>query len=602
MISAIEERSGASGRTDDPGMRPGSYRRLYRAAERAYSAMDDLRRKRRTYIERIVGSGRNDDGLGPYAPDQTHINSMRFAMYVYTRLLAVEAPQGKFYARSTELKTAAAKLQLATNELAAAIDLGRTVERCIQQAMTSIGVIKTGIDYSDIYARRVPVYRGAGTPYACNVDFDDFIYDAFARNRDEVEFVGNFYRARRDALEDDDSIDQSVVKKIDSSSPGRHPMLGMDERAADITRERSISPDELYDYVDLCDLYTPHTRELLTVSADFGRQLPPLRSIRYDGPDPGPYHLLSFYDVDGQIWPIPPADFWFAWHDLASALMTKLADQALSQARFGLADVRSLGDAEKARSARDGEIIPCVNPQNTVWFNKGGIDNGTIAFLTYCMDMFNKQNWNVEVLAGIGPQSNTLGQDEMINASAGRQVQDMQRRVLNLVKSVLRSLAWPILTDPLVKIDITIPGVDSDSPGYPETYTSASQRGTILDFNVEVHPYSSRTRTPSSQLAAVNQFIQGVAIPLGQMMAQQGVSIDFQAFLDIWSEYAQMPEIKDILKYGTPGTPPDQETRKPPTSRREYIRRSISDTSPSAGRAEMIQQLLAGRNRQGGQQ
>lgn len=572
----------------DRSSQSGSLQRLYRAVERARNGMEDFRRKRKAAVDRIV-----DDAYGKAeAGEHSGVNQMRFALYVYTRQLAPRNPQGLLITRSDVLKRSAKELQLATNETCTAMNLARTVETAIMQAMTSIGVVKTGVTHASNY--ELPSYSGDGYPYACPVDFDDFVFDFYARKWEDVEFLGNFYRIPKEDLEEDESYDQSVVKKLQTSEKRPYNETG-EERTEQASREADTGTDEYYDYVDLCDLYIPRTREFLTVSADFEKTLPPLRRTKWTGAPGGPYHLLYYYDVDGQLMPIPPAAFWQDIHDLTKELMLKLGDQGLRQKNVALANAQRLDESKAIINAKDGEVIPTVGTPALAEFRTGGVDNNTLAFVTFLMGIFNKQNWNIEVLAGLGPQSNTLGQDEMISASANKQLQDMQERTFKFTAGIIRSLAWTILTDPLVDIPITYT-VD----GMPEIkvegrYTPKNQRGEIVDFNVEVHPYSMKLTTPAARLNAINGFLQSVVMPLGQFMQQQGITIDWKLFIELWSQYAQLPEIKDLVKFTPAGQiePADAAIRKPPQSTRNYVRRNVKDSSPDAERMQMMQTLMS---------
>jgi hypothetical protein len=564
--------------------------RLYRSVESARAGMSKFRESRKAIVEQIVGNAYSDSGASEPVP----VNEMRFAFYVYLRMLAPKHPQGLIVTRADAFKRQASELQIVANQALDGMSFWQTCEDAISDALTSVGIVKTSITHSESYA--IPQYAGDGYPYSCVVDLDDFVFDFRANKWEDVEFIGNFYRMRKDDAQSDDSLDQSVVKQLEKSERRTHNESG-EERTGTVSRGDS-APDkdsEYYDYVDLCDLYLPATKTFLTVSADMDRGLAPLRVSKWEGPREGPYDLLYFNKVPGQLMPLPPALNWKDMHDYINELFLKLIDQALRAKRVGFANAQNIEAAKATIAAKDGEVIVTTGNPAIAQMSFDGVDNNTFGFATSLMGLFNKLNGNIEVLAGLGPQSNTLGQDELINASANKQLVDMQERVFRFVASIIRKVCWIIQSDPLIDVNAyKSPEIRPDIQ-IPFRYTADNQPASLADFNIQVHPYSMTSQSPAARLSAINGFLQSVAIPMYQAMAAQGIVIDWQKFVDLWSQYSQLPEIKDLLKSAPQGPPEpgDEPLRKPPTSNRTYTRRNVTDTSPDAERMKMVSAMMS---------
>jgi len=571
----------------------GSMSRLYRAVEVAYEGMSTFRERRTEIIKQIVGDSYSKNGT----LEPVHLNKIRFALYVYARYLAPKNPQGIVTTRSTALKSGAADLEVALNDVCERMNLGQVLEDAVMDALVGMAVVKIGRTSSENY--RINGFEGGSYPYACTVDLDDLVFDFYAKRWEEIEFIGNFYRLPLEDLKDNDDYDQSVVKRLTRSDRESHNKSG-EEKASEVSRGGS-EPDEFYDYVELCDLYLPRQKRMITVSREFDKNLPPLRDEPYVGHPDGPYQILYYNKVPGQLLPLPPALQWADLHKLMNELFLKLGDQALRQKQVGVTNARAVEDGKQVLEARDGEFVVSDNPGSTVQLSFGGVDNNTLAFTTYCDSLFNKLHGNIEVLAGLGPQSPTLGQDELISAAANKLVVDMQERTFRFTERVMRSIAWTILTDPAIRLPLR-KQVDGTDIEVPFEYTPERQMGDIMDYNIQIHPYSMKFTSPAARLAAMNSFMQGVAIPLAGLMQEQGVVFDWQKFVDLWSQYQQMPEIKDIVKYA----PQDQQEaerdvmRKPPVTNRNYTRRNVKASSPEAERQELMQALLSRRGGQGG--
>lgn len=565
--------------------------RLYRAIESARSGMKVYRQNKRAIVEQIVGSQYSDNG----AKEPVPVNEMRFAFYVYQQMLTPKHPQGLFVTRAEPLKRAVEELQETTNQTLDGMELADTLEEALGDALVSMGITKTVTTYEEHYS--VPSYHGSGYPCCRTVSLDNFIWDFRAEGRDDIEFLGDQYRMRREDAEDNDAFDQDVVAKIPASERRTHNDTG-EEKTGTISRgdDAADKDDEVYDYIDLIDVYLPRRKLFLTISADMATYLPPLRETKWEGPGCyGPYDLLMFKKVPGQLMGLPPAVNWQDLHGHVNELMRKLLDQGLRQKKVGLANARVADDVKSIKDALDGEIIVSTGTPAVVEMSFGGVDNNTLAFSTALMGLFNKLNGNIEVLAGLGPQSNTLGQDEMINAAANKSLVDMQERVFRFVAGIIRKVAWIIQSDPMVDIKATKPLRIRPDIRVPFKYNAQTQPAELTDYNVQIHPYSMTSQAPAARLNAINGFMQSVGIPMYQAMAQQGIVIDWPKFVDLWSQYAQLPEIKDLLKVAPQGPmPPDDETiKKPPTSNRTYTRRNVSDTSPDADRQKLISSLMS---------
>jgi hypothetical protein len=65
-------------------------------------------------------------------------------------------------------------------------------------------------------------------------------------------------------------------------------------------------------------------------------------------------------------------------------------------------------------------------------------------------------------------------------------------------------------------------------------------------------------------------------------MMQQGVSIDFRKYLEVYAEYADLPELTEILQIGDPPEVPSPQgpshgaTGKPGNTERRYVRENVS--------------------------
>jgi hypothetical protein len=77
------------------------------------------------------------------------------------------------------------------------------------------------------------------------------------------------------------------------------------------------------------------------------------------------------------------------------------------------------------------------------------------------------------------------------------------------------------------------------------------------DMDIRVDPYSMQQQTPKQRLAALNQIVQQTVMPMMQLLQQQGVAFDVNAYLQKAAQYLDSPDLSEIV---TIQEPPPQAT------------------------------------------
>ena len=188
----------------------------------------------------------------------------------------------------------------------------------------------------------------------------------------------------------------------------------------------------------------------------------------------------------------------------------------------------------------------------------------------FTIDALSRYSWmagNLDALGGLGPQSDTLGQDEMLTASASKKMQDMQAAMLKFTKSICEALGWHLFHDPMIEIPMTrkFPlGVE-----VPVTYSAEDREGDYLDYNFSIDPYSMRHETPENRLAKIKDIVGNLILPL--LPYDDSVSIKLPNIARIAAKYSNIPEIEELLEFGGPpsGREPTGPVGQPPGAQRE---------------------------------
>lgn len=576
--------------------------RLLEAVQQSRNRMQPFREQRLAAVRAFVGSNYGEMS----SDDKVPLNLMQMAVNIYRRQVAARAPQAMIIARDPRLAATADDFELALNWLIREIDLESSISRWVIDAMFSIGVMKVGISPGN-QAEIEGILHDAGRPFADVVDFDDFVFDMNAKSWDLCQFVGNKYTlpyemAKEMKLFGDEELTPTILSDYNE---------GGDEKVSILQTGGIWNPNRGYmDLVELWDLWLPYDNLFVTVQVvdnsgiDGGKVI---RVVEWDGPEVGPYHILSFGDVPGNIMPLPPAQAMLDLHDASNRVFRKLVRQADRQKTLTIVASGAEEDGRRIVDANDGDTIKSDNPQATKEARYGGPDAASIAFLLQLKDLFVYLGGNLDALGGLGRQANTVGQESLISRSANMLIADMQDRTTTAVRKVIESLADYLWNDPLMAPKV-LKKIGNTGLSIPVEFSQDMREGDLLDYMVEIAPYSMQSRTPTERLQTLQQLMTQFVIPLAPQLQQRGIGINMDQFLEIMAKYSNLPEMQSIIE-----RIPQQEMAmmqqaagggerplQSPVTTRNNVRENISGATRQGADQESMRMLM-GMAAQGGQ-
>lgn len=566
-----------------------TFKRLKSAVEYSRRELRPFREKRMEAMAQYVGMHYSNNASSVRVP----MNLIEMACNIYIRYLAGRSPHVMVSTAESFLKASASDLELALNRINSDIDIEFSYRMAVLDSFFGLGIIKVGIDTGGYYEHENEEYD-VETPFADFVSLDDWVHDTSAKVRRQCGFEGNRYRLPYEDVMESDLYDK---KALDQLQPTDLDDAEGEEREEELSQNGNspIDGDEFEDRVELIDLFLPRHKLLVTAAAH-GEVDRPLRVVRWTGPRNGPFHVLSFSDVPGQIMPLAPAHLWLDLHELANRLMRKLGRQAerhktILGYRGGAAD-----DAQRIVQAEDGETIRMDQPGEAREYTFGGPDQRNLAFTMLVKDLFSYQNGGLDTLGGLGASAGTLGQEELISSTASKRVQDMQGRVHTFMTGIQRSIASYVWTNPYLDVPV-VKKHHSGLASVPFNYGPQHRRGSLPDYRINIQPYSFAAQTPESKLQTVTMFWERFVVPYLQMYAQQGVQVSIKRMAQIVGKLSNFDELEEILlMYGAgqnqQGGPSAQQPRQSPVTRRENIRINRSQATQQGQGAQMIQALM----------
>lgn len=515
--------------------------RLLEAVDYSRRRMQPFREQRLAAVRAYVGSNYGEMGAAEKVP----LNLMQMAVNIYRRQVAARAPQALIVPKDPRLAATADDFELALNWLIKEIDLEASISQWVIDAMFSVGVMKVGISPGKQW--EIEGYNhDAGIPFADVVDFDDFVFDMNAKRWDLCQYVGNRYTLPYEAAMELKLFDEELTPTIltDYNEQG-------DERVSILQTGGAWNPQRGYmDLVELWDLWLPFDNLLVTVQCVDNSGIASgkiVRVVDWDGPEIGPFHILSFGDVPGNIMPLPPAQAMLDLHEAANRVFRKIVRQADRQKTLTIVSNGAEEDARRIIDANDGDTIRADNPQATREARYGGPDAASIAFLLQLKDLFVYLGGNLDALGGLGRQANTVGQESLISRSANMLIADMQDRTTTAVRKVIESLSDYLWNDPTSAPKV-LKRIGDTGLSIPIEFSQDLREGDLLDYMVEIAPYSMQSRTPTERMATLSQLMTNFVIPLAPQLQQRGIGIDMDQFMQIMAKYSNLPEMERILE------------------------------------------------------
>ena len=567
--------------------------RLLKAIENSTRVLRPFREVRKKLVKDFVGSMYGSSGDS--GRQDIIMNLMYQTAETYTMSLAANRPRVLVTSQHTDVTWFAHSFQLGINNLIKEIRLEDTLRKAVMDSFFSMGIVKVyTADAGLVELEGEDAWVDPGKPFAENISLDDFCYDTTAAEWRKSSFALNKYRISREKVLNDGAYNKNVAEELDvvSQYPGWNADSGevpIREMLKSETQEAGIEP-----MIDLMDVWLP--KDKLVVTLPVGKNTEPLRVVEWEGPENGPFHTLSLTcEVPDNIMPVSPAMNLKPLHDLINGLLRKQRRQAQRQKDIPFYQAGHQDDARRIEKASDGEWTRVDNPDSVNVMKMGGVDPQNQAFSHSMKDTYDRMAGNLQMMAGLGPQSDTLGQDKLIHGAVTKREANMQYRVVDFTSRICRDLGSLLWHDQVLEIpqDFETSGIKVRADWNPEV-----REGDFIDYNFEIEPFSMMYKSPSERMQGISNFVTQIALPMEGMMQQYGGTIDIQELVEMYSELMDMPRLKQIVKFEEPKDdrpgPTPQQPAKASHTVRESVRRSVPTGGTAESRSNVMQQVLQG--------
>lgn len=490
------------------------------------------------------------------------------------------------------MKSFSRTLELAMAHLFDEIKLAELTLRPVAiDSLFTMGITKT----STMHSHEVEIMgylHDVGQPYCDRVDFEDYIGDVTARNDQEAKMEGNFYRLPEEYVKT-----SGLYKHYDRLNPDLL-LYGSDDTSPETIAKSNVQErdyQELHPSVILIDLWLPREDLIITIPPQ-GQGDKIMRRVEWDGPESGPFDKLKFRYFPDSIIPIPPVYTWLDLNKAVNKIATKIRDEVDREKHIGVYDESDAEAAERIKSADSGDLVGVPGGKDTIdEITLGGAySKDTYNFLQFLLTEYSKTGPNLDLTGGRTTMAQTLGQEQMMQANAARELDDMVYQMYEFTSSIAKKLAWFLWTDPLIVIPLIkrVAGIDLQVE-----YSEAAKEGDFFDYSFDIEPFSMMKMNPEMRYQRLMQLVAGYILPTAQIAAAQGTVLNVPELAKDFARYLGVTNLDDWYHQ----TVPQQAAMNPYQPLTGTPRQGITDGRQQSSAGSNFNNQLQQQSRAGGQ-
>ena len=567
--------------------------RLLKAIRSSRDAMEPFRRVRKELIKDYCGSWYSEGG----AENKTFVNLINQTARIYMVVLAANNPQVLVSTPRTDTIAFARRFEVNLNKLISDMTLDKTFRSIVLDAFFCLGcgvvmMRDTDTRFHGLLESEEDIWLDPGEPWLNRVSLDDLILDMPAKELTKMRYCGHRYRADYEKVMDEPGYSQKVKDKLKPTGREHHDSTGA---ARDIASEwGSAQDDDLKDMVWLQDIWIAENNSIATMACD--QDLEPLIEREWTGSQAGPYKFLSLGDTPDNVIPTSPAINLKGMHDLQNRLHRRMEEDSDAHRVVQVYPPGMEDDANRLRTAERNGWYRGKSPEQIKQFETGGVDQRDMALATYLQTEYDRFAGNLQAMGGLGAQSATVGQEEMIHGQLSKNVADMRMAVVNFASDCILDLGRLMWEDQTLELKTSMP-VGNSGINVISDWTPDFRMGEFDDYEFRVEPYSMVFKTPQQHVQEYFQVLREIA-PLWPMFQAPGATLNVQVLIEELARLLNKPEIKMLITFDTPAEMlgGDQNTvRQSPHTVRENVRRNVPTGGTAENRANsLVRDLMAG--------
>ena len=517
------------------------------------------------------------------------LNKLQQAYTIYSRLLAARNPAVVIKSELPELSPAAAGMTLDMAKFLRDTKFQATMQEVVGDAIFLAGFTKTGTTASGKTFKHEGEEISGSETYTGRISPDQMVVDMSATVWPRMQYAGDYVDHDKETIDRDTRYDSEGLQELKNTGGTDN---NLSEEASAASRPASINDTALFPRVRILELFIPKDRVILHLGANNG---PLVRIQEWEGPETGPIDMLYFTPLPDNLMPLAPAVNWFDADDAFAGLIRKLTRQAQRQKSILVGQRGEKGDVATVTNANDGEAALLDNPNGASVVSYGGIAVENYTYAIWLGQQLDLQMGNIALLGGLGAQTDTVGQEQMLQNSNNIMLDDMRSAVTNHARVVIEKCAWYNWRDPL-RVTRVLHELAGMGISIPQTMGPWNQLGQYTDYTFDVQPYSMLPQTPRQEAMEIKGIVLEIVAPLLAYMQSQGQGLNTDYLMSLFADKLAVSELGHLITEigNMPTEASDTHPGKPNTSRREYLRTSVSGTTQRGADASLAASMMSG--------
>lgn len=521
---------------------------ITRLREAARNDMVTLRNQllvRLKFLRQLVGTNYAQNG----AQNAVMLPMLELMTSIYTQNLCPKDPRSLITTEYPELRPEADTRTKVVNQIAQQIGLSTVFENGFRESLFSFGVFKVGMNASPMdEVENAKVY--GSDFFVSHIQPEDFIWDMGADDITQSSYVMHRSRVPKQWALDSGLYDKEVIEN--APTVPRLWQTNSIDRANQIFADGRVFDQDYYEYIDLWEVYRQFENRLTTFvgnnssTEEFLGEV--ARDVDFVGPRGGPYVYLKYTKVPGNSMPLSPVAVVYDLHMAINENYRKLQRQSRRSKSIGTVLAGATNDAQALTNANDGEVHN-VNGGAIAEFKFGAVDQQVYALLIDQIQRFSTMCGNLDLLGGLAPQSDTLGQDKILSAGASQRILWMKAQIRGALTQIFQKLLEYVDADQTNSYRVM-----KDAPGgiqIPAFLTPDNKKGNLTQFNCTVNPYSLQDDTPETRAGKMLKLVE-VAAPNQAQMAEQGVVLNWPFIIKTVGKYLNIDETNGMFQFADP--------------------------------------------------
>ena len=390
-----------------------------------------------------------------------------------------------------------------------------------------------------------------GRPITRSIIEDDFLQDLSAQEWDAQSFMGHRFRLPYEWAMDVGYYDRRELERIHGLQAG----MDSDRNAAG-DGMRDGQDERFVEEIELAQVWAPRHDAILTIPGRMAECQKYLAEEEYVGPETGPYDVLGYMPMPGSLLPIPPFSVVLGLHRTLNRIAEHMRELAVG-AKTVL--VTRPGQEKLGNALVNAENCDHVSgdPDAVKAVAVGGVTPDMYQSVEFFYGFWNKLSNNPEITGGLGRQSNTLGQDELIAGSANVSLGDKRERVRLCKSSCIRKQMWHLWNSPDESLNIPLTLQLGYGAEIPLAWTPDAREGDFADFEFDVQAFDATGDTPEKQFANIVTWVRDVLAPVAALAGPAGQALDAGKVAEVSGKLLNIRQANEMFRQAQPMEMPD---------------------------------------------